>query len=331
MPHPWARSMGAQAQPSLDGPIAVTGATGFVGRHLLVRLREIVPSGSAALRALTRRPPPTNPPLSDVYWVQGSLAEESALARLVEGCRLVIHVAGATRALDAAGFMEANARGTERLMRAIHRAAQADCRVLHISSLAAREPNLSPYAASKRAGEEAVAGALPGERWIILRPPALYGPGDRELLPLLLFSRRGWLPLAGPPEQRLALLHVADLVELILRCSPEGGFTQLAGRRLEIDDGRGGYSCREMAAILSGLWGRPVRLLRVPAGVTWTVAFLNQGWARLTRRPAMLAPHKLPELRHPDWSVRMPEDLAGLWRPVHDLASGLRMTLAACT
>ena len=212
-------------------------------------------------------------------------------------------------------------------MRAVRRAAAGDCRVLHVSSLAAREPEISPYAASKRAGEEAVAAALPARQWIVLRPPALYGPGDRELLPLLLLSRRGWLPVAGHPDQRLALLHVADLVDLILSCCMGDAFAQLAGRRLEIDDGSGGYSYREIAAVLSDLWRRPVRLLRVPGPVVWTVAQINQGWARLTGRPAMLAPHKLPELRHPDWSVRLPDDLAALWRPTHDLASGLRASL----
>ncbi len=319
--------MAADTQVTLDGPIAVTGATGFVGRHLLARLLQTEGCPKGGLRALTRRPPSHADVRSGVHWIQGSLAAEDALARLVEGCRLVIHVAGATRALDADGFWEANTRGTARLMRAIHRAAEEDCRVLQVSSLAAREPALSPYAASKRAGEEAVATALPAQRWIVLRPPALYGPGDRELLPLLLFSRRGWLPVAGHPDQRLALLHVADLVDLIRYCCLGSAFTRLAGQRLEIDDGRGGYSHREIAAVLSELWERPVRLLRVPGSVVWTVAQLNQGWARLVGRPAMLAPHKLPELWHPDWSVRQPNDLAVLWRPTHDLASGLRASL----
>ncbi len=322
--------MGADTQVALGGPIAVTGATGFVGRHLLARLLQTEGLPAERLRALTRRRRPDAVAAAardGVRWIQGSLAAEDALARLVEGCRLVIHVAGATRAFDATGFWEANARGTERLMRAIRRAAEEDCRVLHVSSLAAREPGISPYAASKRAGEEAVATALPAQRWIVLRPPALYGPGDRELLPLLLLSRRGWLPVAGHPDQRLALLHVADLVDLILFCCMEDAFTRLAGRRLEVDDGRGGYGYHEIAAILSDLWGRPVRLLRVPGPVVRTVARLNQGWARLIGRPAMLAPHKLPELWHPDWSVRLPADLAALWRPAHDLASGLRASL----
>ncbi len=316
---------GASAAFSL--PVAITGATGFVGRHVLARLAGAQTDPAGVVRALTRRPVEAAA-AGPLTWVPGHLGDDGALRRLVEGCRLVIHIAGATKALDAAGFMAANAEGTRRLMRAVAEAADPACRVIHVSSLAAREPDLSPYAASKRAGEEAVAGMLPPARRIILRPPALYGPQDRELLPLLLATRRGFLPVPGPRGQRLALLHVADLVEAIARLADDAVFEALAGRRLEIDDGHGGYSPEEMAAALSAVWGRPVRPVPIPAPVTTAAAHLAQAWARLTGRPAMLTPHKLPELRHLDWSVEMDAGLLRHWRPRFDLESGLRAVLA---
>lgn len=306
--------------------IAITGATGFVGRSLLAD--ETL--GEHERVALTRRPPPEGPAPINLHWVRGALEDPQALARLVEGADLVIHIAGLVKARSAGEFFAVNEEGTARLLRAMERHANADARLLLVSSLAARERDLSPYAASKRAGERVVEEGLAPERWTILRPPALYGPGDSEMLPLWRVAGRGLLPAPAGAQQRLSLLHAGDLVRLIARwCAPDAA-TALAGRIFEIDDGRGGYSADELARILSRVWGRAVRVLALPRPLVATAAAIGGTIGRLQGKAVMLAPHKLPELLHPDWAVGpMNETLLAHWRPMIDAERGIRRTLLA--
>jgi nucleoside-diphosphate-sugar epimerase len=164
----------------MAGLVAITGATGFVGGYTAKALAE----AGWRVRLLCRRLP-LSPLLSDISpeIVLGDLEDPAALAALVRGADAVVHAAGAVRALDAVGFYRANADGTARMVAAV-RADAPQARFVLISSLSAREPTLSAYAGSKRAGEielERAAGAALD--WSILRPPAVYGPGDRELLP----------------------------------------------------------------------------------------------------------------------------------------------------
>ncbi len=306
--------------------ISITGATGFVGRALLAGAAT---SGHERV-ALTRRPPRADTPAAGLRWVRGTLEDEDALARLVEGADLVIHLAGLVKARRAQEFFAVNEQGTARLLRAMERAAAPDARLLLVSSLAAREAALGPYGASKRAGERVVEESLPPARWTILRPPALYGPGDREMLPLWRAAGRGLLPAPGGARQRISLLHVADLVRLIEGWCAPGTASRLAGRIFEIDDGHGGYDCHELADVLSRVWKRRVRVLPLPRAVVTAAAHAGEGLARLRGRAAMLSRHKLPELLHPDWAVpAMDETLLAHWRPRIPAEEGIRRTLQA--
>jgi nucleoside-diphosphate-sugar epimerase len=153
---------------------ALTGATGFLGAHLVRALSD----AGFSVRVLARREP-SPPGWGEVqpHIVAGDLSDPAALAKLVEGAAVVVHAAGAIKAADLTGFMAVNRDGTERLARAC----PSDAAFILVSSLAARSPELSAYAASKRAGEIVAIDVL-GERVTIVRPPAIYGPGDRETL-----------------------------------------------------------------------------------------------------------------------------------------------------
>jgi len=167
--------------------IAITGATGFVGGVLLKRLA----STDWQIRALVRPDSLHKRPRQEgTEWVTGDLEDMDSLRRLVAGVDAVLHCAGAVRGATSLSFEGINVDGSARLASAAREQHPAPNFFL-ISSLAARAPHLSHYAASKRNGEKTLAlnaGPMP---WVIFRPPAVYGPGDRELLPLFRWMCRG--------------------------------------------------------------------------------------------------------------------------------------------
>ena len=270
--------------------VAVTGATGFVGPHLVAALAR----RGWKLRLLIRRWSPL-PSLAGVEAeiVLGDLADEAALRRLVDGADAVIHAAGLIKARAPADFLAVNRDGTARLS-----ALAPEARFILLSSLAAREPQLSPYAASKRAAEEVVAGRT--GPWLAVRAPAVYGPGDRETLAYFRVAARGLAPRPRLDGARLSLIHVEDLAEALAlaveRPPPASVY--------EIDDGReGGYGYGDMAAAAGAALGRAVRSLPIPR-----IAMEAVGWANGLRHALggaaqILTPAKVRELFHPDWTV----------------------------
>jgi nucleoside-diphosphate-sugar epimerase len=254
-----------------------------------LRVRALVrsPAKAAALAAI------------GVELIEGDLANPVALAQLVAGCDAVVHSAGAVRGNSQADFDRVNVAGTAALLHAVTTQARPPL-VLLLSSIAAREPQLSWYAQSKREGEQQLEryGALDS---IILRPPAVYGPGDQEMLPIFQWMQRGIALVPGSPDARTSLIHVADLVNAIIACLRSEGANR---QTLSLCDGTArGYSWRDMAAIAAQYWSRPVRLWQVPRWLLDGIATLNSRIAAFTGRAPMLTPPKLRELRHPDWVV----------------------------
>lgn len=300
--------------------IALTGASGFVGAAVARRLT----AEGWRLRLLVR-PGSENrlPALDRCEAISGSLSDVDALRHLLHDAVAVVHCAGAVRGTTYSDFARTNVDGTLALLRA----AGPDLRVVHISSLAARHPTLSAYAASKRAAEQCVAAALPTQQRVVLRPPAVYGPGDRELRPLLDAMRRGFALIPGPRDARFSLLHVDDLARAIAVLLRD---TAAWGEIHEPDDGRpGGYCWPDLLAAVGRLRGRSVRSLRVPDWLLSTLGAGNEWLARLTRHAPMLTRGKARELRWLDWVAAGNASLApSTWRPVIDLDAGLRDTLA---
>ncbi len=289
--------------------VAVTGATGFVGSRLLTVLR----SAGHEVRALTRRPMKGGDGLT---WVPGSLEDAGALIRLCEGADALIHVAGVINAADAHGFELGNVAGTAAVLEAAK--AEKVKRFVHVSSLAAREPKLSRYGASKAKSETLVREG--GLDFAIVRPPAVYGPGDREMLELFKMARRGWIIL--PPAGRLSLLHADDLARLLTALADRGAPSALLA---EPDDGRiGGWSHREFAEALSEAVGARARSIHMPRAVLHFGAVLD----RLVRRDrAKLTSDRVAYFCHPDWvSEPMLAVPTAFWRPEIDTRDGLRDT-----
>ncbi len=310
--------------------VAVTGATGFIGQ---VVIQSLAAAGIRPRLLVRRYPQGALPSRLPVEITLGDLSDEASLRRFLAGADAVIHLAGAIKAPDAAAFTEANAGGTERLLKAAA-AVNPTAAFLQISSLAAREPQLSPYAASKRAGEERVR-ALAGERpWAILRPPAVYGPGDPATLPLFQAASLGFVPYPAAAGTRVSLIHVADLAAAIrcltLALADRATAPLVSGICFQIDDGYpNGHDWTQMLAALSAATGRRVRAVRLPRWLMAGVALGNALKARLTGRAEVLMPHKVAELYHADWVATGPRLPAVLgWAPQFDLKSGFSDTLS---
>ena len=289
--------------------LAVTGGTGFVGRRLI----QLAAERGHEVRALTRRP---QEPRDGVEWIEGSLENREALEGLVTESDAVIHVAGVINAPDAAGFEAGNVTGTLAMLAAA--TAAGTRRFVHVSSLAAREPRLSQYGASKARSEELVQGS--GLDWIIVRPPAVYGPGDKETLELFKMAKSGLILL--PPRGRLSLIHVDDLARLLLVLA-ESRYPNK--EMLEPDDGRsGGWTHREFAGALGRAVGRravsfatPRPLLRFGAAVD---RFVRRDRAKLT-------PDRAAYFCHPDWVVSSSSAPAkDVWSPEIATERGLAQT-----
>jgi uncharacterized protein YbjT (DUF2867 family) len=289
--------------------LAVTGGTGFVGGHLL----RVAGAAGYEIRALTRG---WRPPQDGIHWTEGALDQPESLAALCEGADAVVHIAGLINAATRAGFETVNVGGTLAMIDAARAAGVR--RFVHISSLAAREPDLSDYGWSKAKAERVVAAS--GLDWTIVRPPAIYGPGDRETFELFKMARRGLVAL--PPKGRFSLLHVEDLCRLILALIDR---PETVLQTYEPDDGRPeGWEHRHFARTLGRIFGRRAATVAMPKMVMQGAARVD----RLVRRAnAKLTPDRVRYFCHPDWVVtaeaRPPE---ALWTPAIRTPTGLKAT-----
>ena len=289
--------------------LAVTGGTGFVGSHLLRAAR----SEGYEIRALTRG---WRPPEQGIDWVDGALDRDDSLTKLCEGADAIVHIAGLINASSRAAFDAVNVGGTTNLIDAARGAGVR--RFVHISSLAAREPELSDYGRSKARSELVVAAS--GLDWTIIRPPAVYGPGDRETFELFKMARRGLVAL--PPRGRFSVIHVEDLCRLILAVVDE---PDTIGETYEPDDGvANGWEHRHFARTLGRAFGRRTATVAMPRVVMHGASHVE----RLVRRDkARLTPDRVRYFCHPDWVItaehRPPERL---WNPQIRTPTGLKQT-----
>lgn len=273
--------------------VAITGATGFAGRHVVAELE----AKGHHLRALVRLPEQAGLPPS-VETVAGDLSNRHAVMQLLAGADAVVHLAGALTALTREGYFSVNQAGTETLADAA--LSSGTRRFVHVSSLAARQPHLSSYAASKRAGEDAIGSRANDLNAVIIRPPAVYGPGDRGTLPLITELTRPVAAIPSTPRARFSLIHVRDLARLIA-LALEGDARGLH----EVSDGKpDGYGWADLIAVASEFRGSAVRPFYLPRAVPAVVAWGAEGLARLKGKPGMVNRGKIAELYHPDWVSR---------------------------
>ena len=313
----------------------VTGATGFVGSHLVDHLvargdevTAMVRSPAKAARVL----PPS------VRLVEGDLHSLAALAAAVAGQETVYHVAGMIAARREAEFLHANRDGAKHVVDAIH-GAGARARLVVVSSMAAGGPArrgewltgsetprpVTSYGRSKLAGEEVVRAS--GLRWTIVRPPLVYGPRDLEVLKVFQLARLPVTPVFGDGLQELSVIHVADLSRALVAASladPAIGGTYYACHPEVVTTT--GFVRAVARAVRPGRSSEPW-VLRLPRGVAWAALTVTGTAAALAGKATVLSPGKLNELFVPAWTgdpAPLTRDTG--WSAVIPLAEGLAST-----
>jgi nucleoside-diphosphate-sugar epimerase len=297
--------------------ILLTGASGFVGSHILDALRAhnldtailLRPSSNRAfIAAHLARGKELQPSARFEVEVRiGSIGDPESLRKAMAGITHVVHCAGATKARRNAEFYEVNQVGTQNVVSAVN--AQKVTRLIHISSLAAAGPAVaekpareddpprpvSVYGESKLAGEAEVRGQAKSE-FVILRPPAVYGPRDAEFLRLFKAIKRHLLPQTGV-RQALSLVFVRDLAEAVVRSLELHG---VAGKTFFVA-GREAVTAATLARRIVAqikTWTIPLPL---PTVFFWPICLAQELMTRLTGKANVLSLQKYAELSAPGW------------------------------
>lgn len=271
--------------------IALTGATGFLGRSVV---RLLVKDG-LNIRALTRRPQKQ----SGIDWISGDLQNKAALEEVCAGADTVIHIAGLTKARTLAQLLSVNEQGTANLVQAAHAAGAK--RFILISSIAAREPHLSNYAKSKRAGESAAKQYCADMELVIIRPPAILGPGDDATQPMLDILKRGYLPApAGRSGQygKMSFVFVDDVARFIISSIS----APVAQKVLTPHGATPSTTWQELADTAAKVLGHRVKTVRIWPIVLKIAAFFTEIANGLLFRSGFFNSGKVRELLHPDWT-----------------------------
>ncbi len=315
--------------------VLVTGATGFIGSHLVEKLV----SAGHEVRCLVRK-------TSNLQWLprervrlftSGGFQPEDYRPAL-QAVAVVYHLAGATKARSLDEYQKHNVTLTRHLLEAVKRFAPSLQRLVMVSSQAAAGPAapgetadesavcrpVTYYGESKLAAERLLS-LYPGIPAVVLRPVSVYGPRDRDVLSIVKMIGRGFAPVIGSPDRRLTFVFVEDVVRAMLLVAEDA---RAVGRTYFVTDGRV-YSWREMRAIMERVLRRRSLAVRVPAPFVWMLAAGSETWSRLTGRATIFNFNKVHELLQVNWGCsgeRLQRELG--FTPKYDLEQGLRLTVA---
>jgi nucleoside-diphosphate-sugar epimerase len=313
----------------------ITGASGFIGSNLVERLL----AEGAQVKCLIR-------PSSNLTWLSSRRVElipvdyhdPASLAAVVQDVDAVFHLAGATRAVRRAEFFRANLEVTCNLLQACQEYGPKNQKILFVSSLAAAGPSsgtpltedekpqpVSAYGASKLAAERAVLAFGQKRPVIIIRPPVVYGPHDRDTLMLFKSVQRRLHVIPGRGTQKVSLVHVDDLVTGILLAVR----SEQAHSQVYYICGEGHYDWQTVGDCLGRVLGRRFGTIYVPWSIMRVVALGGSLVSHLTRNPALLSLDKLRDIRQANWLCSSEKAKAELgFQPVIDLFAGLASTAA---
>ena len=298
--------------------VAITGGTGFIGSEIV----RVLKGQGYKIRALVRgqsREKLNKQQVEEI--VNGDLFEDKALRDLVRDVDFIVNCAGNVRGISRSSFfLDSNVYGLSNLLNHA-RKFSPEARLLHISSIAAKKPRVSPYAFSKWRGEEVLKQKGP-RHWTIFRPPIVYGWGDKEVVVLLKIAQFGFFPIVGKGYNRFSMLHVRDLANAVftwMEC--ENGSNKI----YELDDGKvKGYSWKELVRNMSSMYNKKIRLVPVPARLLYGSACVNIGLHAMLGKAPMFSPGKVRELLQVDWTSESFDFVKDTgWHPEIGLKYGL--------
>ena len=325
--------------------VLVTGGTGFIGRHLVARLTQ----QGDEVRCLVREEKLASHLESlGAHLVLGDITDASSLQKAVQHVDVVYHLAGLIKALSAKEFFRVNQQGPHLLAQACVSQTTPPVMVA-VSSLAAAGPSLidqpkqeadpslpvSQYGRSKLAGEQAAMAFADRMGLTILRPPVVFGPGDRVTFDWFRSVARGWHLVPGWRESQLSFLHVHDLTEVMLQAAAHGERVPADAAKSGLSTGKGYYypahverpTFFHFGQLLADALGRTrVRTVRVPGPLLWTFAGAAQTLAFLRRKPSLLAWDKIRESLAGSWICDGQKTYASFGHPHQNLEVRLRET-----
>lgn len=283
--------------------VLVTGATGFIGSHLV----DALLARGDEVRCLVR-------PTSSLRWlaprrvelVTGDCGDPDSLKPAVRGVDLVFHAAGTVRASGWSDFLHANYLGTGNLLDACRRANPGLGRLVVLSSQAASGPSpegrlvreddpprpISAYGWSKLLAEREVLAARADLPVVVVRPSPVYGPRDRGFHALFYMTRKGVRPLLGSTRRYFQLLHVDDLVAGCLLAAEH----EPTGDEVYFLASEGGYCWEEIEDAVAAAYASKTCTLRIPERLATSVACAAELWAGLCGRVATVNRDKTREM-----------------------------------
>lgn len=289
--------------------ILVTGATGFIGSHLVALLL----SKGHRVRCLVRK-------TSNLIWlkdlpveyVEGDVFDDAVLRKAVDGIDYIYHSAGLTKAKTRDGYFRANAEGTRRLLLAAATFAPDLRRFLHVSSQAAAGPSptkqpineevephpITNYGRSKLQSEIECASFDGRLRYTICRPPAVYGPRDKDVFEFFHTMSRGLQPMIGFHDTYVSLIHVRDLIRgFVLAAESE----KAVGQTYFISSSQV-YSWKEIGDVTRAALGKKALRLRIPAPGVYAVAGVAELLAKFSPKPALINIEKARDMVQDYWT-----------------------------
>jgi nucleoside-diphosphate-sugar epimerase len=289
----------------------VTGASGFIGRHLVKVLLEAGHSVDALVRSSSNRDG-----LEGARPVVGDILDPSSLAKAVENAEVVFHLASLLKMPWAPAFQTVNTEGTRNLAQAV--AARTSPPVLVVvSSLAAAGPSLpddprdegrppQPISIYGRVKLDAEQAALVEAPVSIVRPPMVFGEGDRSVFPIFRTTRHGLHLVPNFADHHVSLIHATDLARALLQVALHGerrpAHTTDPGLGLYYAAARAQPTYAELGRLIGRAQGKErIRILRLPGPITATVATLSEGLGRLRDRPTFLNRDKWREANAGSW------------------------------
>ncbi|HVM31745.1 MAG TPA: NAD-dependent epimerase/dehydratase family protein [bacterium] len=318
----------------MNFPVLLTGASGFVGGHLaqaLLRRKEKI---KLLVRSTSRLP---FKPGASVELCEGDVTDRASVEKAMKGVRTVYHLAGLLRGADYAHYEKVNAQGTRNVCEAFARQKNKK-RLVYVSSLSAAGPSpkggalteddephpVSFYGRTKLAGERIVRSFGSKIPATILRPGAVYGPREKDVLEYFKMVKAGWVLIPGDVGLKVSFVYVDDLVQAILAA---GRSPRARGETFFVSDGQS-YTWVEYSAVIAKALGRSFRVVRVPMPLVQAAAYLADFKARLTGRASIVSTDKIKEAPGPGWVCSNAKIVRKLgFRPRYDIGRGVQKSV----